>query len=98
MGRSYLPAAPPLDDGPQPQEPVLKSGTIGTAAASVMTLLVVFSVPLNKAQQVAILGVIASVLPLVMAFIHRRRVFSPESVRLLMRSERDKHTGEGGHR
>lgn len=81
---------PSLDDGPQPQEPVIKAGTIGTFVTSTLVLLVAFRVPLTHTQQLAVIGFVAGATPIVMALWHRRQVFSPESVRLLLRSERDK--------
>ncbi len=85
-----VPVPPPLDDGPQPQEPVVKAGTIGTFVTSTLVLLVAFRVPLTHTQQLAILGFVAGATPIVMALWHRRQVFSPETVRLLLRTERDK--------
>jgi uncharacterized RDD family membrane protein YckC len=92
------PEPPPLDEGPQPQEPLLTVGFVVPAATAVLYLLVQFSVPLTNGQQAAILGALAALLPIVTAAIGRRRVYSPESVRLLLRSKIDpqriKRTGQ----
>lgn len=85
---------PPAAD-PAPQEPLLSVGVVGTAAASVIGLLTAFAVPISPDQRVAILGVIAACLPLITAVVGRRRVFSPETVRLLLASHYDRGRAAG---
>ncbi len=75
--------APPLDKGELPTEPVLKAG-FGSGVASLVALLVAFNVPLSSAQQLAIVGVVATLAPVVSALLTRRKVWSAESVRLLL--------------
>lgn len=56
------------------KEPAITIGLIGTAAASVLALLVAFGVPLDPEQQKAILGVVAALGPIIAAVITRRFV------------------------
>jgi hypothetical protein len=81
------PAVPPLDTK-QPSEPLLTRGFLLGGIASVLTLLTAFAVPLSQGQQGAILGVSAFAVPVVLAVIARRKVFSPEAVRRIVRAER----------
>ncbi len=86
-------APPPLDDGPLPNEPLLKTGGVGTVIGSVLALLVVFDVVhLTYTQQVVVLGAAATLAPVVTALIGRLRTYGPDTVRLLLRTERDRHT------
>lgn len=55
-------------------EPVVTIAGIQAAVAAVLTLLVSFGVPLSQEQQVAILGVAATVLPVVFAAWTRSKV------------------------
>lgn len=59
------------------KEPVATIAGIQAAVAAVLVLLVSFGVPLTQDQQVAILGVAATVLPLVFAVWTRSKV-SPQ--------------------
>lgn len=58
-------------------EPAAIIGAIGTAVASVLTVLVAFGLDITEEQQTAILGVVASVGPLVVALLIRPKVVSP---------------------
>jgi len=58
-------------------EPVATIAGIQAAVAAVLTLLVSFGVPLTQDQQVAILGVAATLLPVLFAFWTRSKV-SPQ--------------------
>lgn len=66
-------------------EPARVLGLLSTAVASVLALLVVFGVNLTESQVAGILGVIAGVGPLVTAFLIRGKVYSPASVRRLVK-------------
>ena len=55
-------------------EPAVVIGTVTTAVAAILAVLVAFGIDLNPGQQVAILGVIAGVGPLVVAFVTRSQV------------------------
>ena len=56
------------------REPAVLIGTVTAAVSSVLALLVAFGVDLSQSQQVAVLGVIAGVGPLVAAVLTRRKV------------------------
>ena len=56
------------------REPAVVIGTVTAAVAAVLALLIAFGVDLTQDQQVAILGVIAGVGPLVSAVLTRRKV------------------------
>lgn len=56
------------------KEPAITIGSISAGVAAVIALLIAFGVPLTDDQQVAILGVVAAVGPLVAAFLTRRFV------------------------
>ncbi len=88
------PVEPPADE-PQPSEPALSVGVQGTIGVAIMNALVVFAVPLSAEQRLAIVGLVTTVVPFVLAFLVRRRVFSPETVRLLLASARDQGRAAG---
>lgn len=54
-------------------------GAIGTAVGAVLTLLVAFGIDLSDAQQTAILGVVATVGPLIIGLITRSKVWSEDA-------------------
>lgn len=56
------------------KEPAITIGTISAAVGAVIALLVAFGVPLTEDQQIAILGVVAALGPIVAAVITRRFV------------------------
>jgi len=55
-------------------EPVVTIAGIQAAVAAVLTLLVSFGVPLSQEQQVAIMGVAATLLPVLFAIWTRSKV------------------------
>ena len=55
-------------------EPAVTIGAVTSAVASLLALLVAFGVDLTQEQQVAVLGVVAAVGPLVAAVLTRRKV------------------------
>ena len=55
-------------------EPAVVIGTVTTAVAAILAVLVAFGIDLSPGQQVAILGVVAGVGPLVVAFVTRSQV------------------------
>lgn len=63
---------PPIT--PMSTEPAVTVGTISAVVAAGIALLVAFGVPISEGQQVAILGVVAAVGPLIAAIITRRFV------------------------
>lgn len=70
------------------EEPLVTVGTGTAAASAVLALLVSFAVPVNDAQQAAILGVVAVAAPLVVAWVARRRVYSPATVEQIKADKR----------
>ena len=56
------------------RQPAIVVGTITTAVASILAVLVAFGIDFTQGQQVAILGVIAGAGPLVAAFVTRSQV------------------------
>jgi hypothetical protein len=62
------------------REPSITLGIITAAIASVLALLTAFGVDFTKDQQVAILGIIAGLGPLVAAIAIRFKVFAPANV------------------
>jgi len=62
------------------QEPAIGIGLITTAVTSVLALLIAFGIDLTTNQQLAVLGIIAGVGPLVAAVFTRGRVFAPANV------------------
>jgi len=62
------------------REPALVIGLITAAVASVLVLLAAFGVQLTPEQQVAVIGVIAGVGPLITAIISRTKVTSTATV------------------
>lgn len=62
------------------REPAVTIGVLTTAVTALLALLVAFGIDLSQGQQVAILGVIAGVGPLVVAFVTRGRVAPASTV------------------
>jgi hypothetical protein len=62
------------------KEPALTIGAISTAVAAILAALVAFGIDLTTSQQLAVLGVIATVGPLVVAWLTRGRVSPSASV------------------
>lgn len=75
---------PPLNRGTLPREPLLAAGGWATAAGALITALVAFGLHISHDQQVAVLGLIATVGPIVFALVSRRGVYAPETVRQLL--------------
>ncbi len=75
---------PQIPEPGAPSEPLLTVGTIGSGVTAVLALLVAFAVPLNQAQQVAILGVALFAAPFLVAAVGRGRVFAPSTVRRMV--------------
>lgn len=63
------------------KEPLITVATITAAVSAVLALLVAFGLTLTEAQSVGILGVTGVVAPLAVAWIGRRRVTSPATLR-----------------
>ena len=61
-------------------EPVISVAGITAAASALLALVVSFGFDLNADQQVAIMGVVAVLAPLLVGLIARGKVFSPDSV------------------
>ena len=92
MSKSAVPAPPALDQGPLPQEPAVKAGSWIAVVTTGIALLVSLGVPISTEVKVALLGFLVAAAPFVTAVIVRAKVYSPESVRLMLRSEKDKRT------
>ena len=56
------------------KEPAITVGAISAAVAAIISLAVAFGAPITEDQQIAILGVVAAVGPIVAAVITRRFV------------------------
>lgn len=56
------------------KEPAITLGTISAAVAAILTLLVAFGLDISEDQQTAILGVVATVGPIVAGLLIRRKV------------------------
>lgn len=69
-----------LDPHDAPAEPLVTVGVITAFATAILALLVAFAVPLSAGQQTAILGVLATAVPIVTALWGRLKVFSPRTV------------------
>lgn len=69
----------------EPSEPLVTTGTITAVVTALIALFVAFGLPVSDDQQAAILGVVAVVAPFVVAFVGRRRVYSPRTVAQLRR-------------
>lgn len=63
---------PPAD--PMSSEPLVTVASITAGVAAIIALLVSFGVPVTPEQQTAILGVVAVVAPIVVAFVARGHV------------------------
>lgn len=80
---SDLPETP----GPRaPSEPLLSVGTLTAAATAVVGLAVVFGVDWSAEQTGAVLGVVAVLAPLIVALVGRMKVFSPATVRDMVKA------------
>lgn len=69
-----------LDPARPATEPVFNRGLVVAAVTALLALLVAFGVPIDDAQQTAILGFIAAAAPIVAAVWARRSVDSPATV------------------
>ena len=70
--------------GPLATEPALSVGGITAAIAAVLAL-VAQVIDVSPATQAAILAAVAAVLPLVAAYVIRGKVYSPDTVKKLVR-------------
>lgn len=61
------------------KEPVITIGSISAGVGAIIALVVAFGVPLTEDQQIAILGVVAAVGPIVATVITRRFVSPAKS-------------------
>jgi len=61
-------------------QPAITIGAITTAVAALMAALVAFGIDLTKDQQIAVLGIIAGVGPLVAGLITHTKVWAPANV------------------
>lgn len=56
------------------REPAITIGAVSAAVAAILALLTAFGVPLDDAQEKAILGVVAALGPIVTGLLIRRKV------------------------
>lgn len=61
------------------REPAITVGTISAAVAAIIGLAVAFGAPITEDQQIAILGVVAALGPIIAAVITRRFVSPAQS-------------------
>jgi hypothetical protein len=66
-------------------EPLVSVGTITAAGAALLALVAAFGLRLNDDQQAAVLGILAVVAPIIVAWWGRRKVYSPSTVAKLLR-------------
>lgn len=78
---------PPVPPVGAPREPVLSAATWVTLATAVLALLTAFAVPIDDAQQAAILGAIAVVAPVILAIVARQTAWSPQTAGATVRAE-----------
>lgn len=81
-----LPPAP--DPGTTDSEPALTVGGAGAVVTAGLVLLVSFGVPISDKQQSAVLALIATAVPFLVALWIRLRVYSPRSVARLLAAAR----------
>lgn len=72
---------------PNSTNPALTVGVIGAAVGAVLTLLIAFGVDLTEDQTTAILGVVSTVGPILLAVITREQVYAPATVARLLRAK-----------
>ena len=75
----HRPNPKPVPTGITNTEPALSTGSITAAVTAILALLVAYGFDISQEQQVAILGVVAVIAPIVVAVITRSQVFSPAS-------------------
>jgi hypothetical protein len=76
-----IPATPPADS---PSEPLLSVGTVTAVATAAIAVAVAFGLKLSEGQTATIIGVVAALAPLVVAWLGRRKVFSPATVNAMV--------------
>ncbi len=81
---SHYRGQPLLSAEHPPEEPLVNRALVVAVVTAGLALLVSFGVPLNDAQQSAILAFIGVVAPLVLAVLARRHTFSPATVKRLV--------------
>jgi len=78
---SDLPATPPTNS---PSEPLVTVGTVTAVIAGAITFGAALGFKLSVQQTAAILGSVATLAPLVVAIVGRRKVFAPDTVRAMV--------------
>ncbi len=73
------------DPDPESVEPLVTVGAVTAAASAALALVAAFGLNLTEDQRAAILGVVGVAAPFVVAWIGRRRVYSPATVARLLR-------------
>ena len=66
-------------------EPLFTVGSVTAAAAAALALIAAFGLDLTEDQKTAVLGIVAVAAPFIVAWIGRRRVYSPATVAKLLR-------------
>lgn len=79
------PTIPSIPPPGAPKEPLLSVGTITAIVSGAIAVAVVFGLKLTVEQTAAILGVEGFLAPLVVAWLGRKKVFSPATVRAMVR-------------
>jgi hypothetical protein len=82
-----VPATPPPN---APSEPLWSVGTLTAAATAVVAAVVAFGVNLSTTQTGAIIGVVAVLAPLIVSWVGRNKVFSPATVRTMVKAAENK--------
>lgn len=75
----------PYEPNESSTEPLFTVGTVTAVAAAVLALVAAFGLDLSEDQKTAVLGVVAVAAPFVVAWLGRRRVYSPATVAKLLR-------------
>lgn len=73
----------PVPTGVAKTEPAGLVGTITAGVTAVLALLVAYGFDVSQEQQVAILGVVAVIAPVIAAIVTRSRVYSPSTTQTL---------------
>ena len=81
-----MPTTKPVPTGAMAKEPAGIVGTITSGVTAVLALLVAYGFDISQEQQVAILGVVSVIAPVIAAIVTRHNVYAPDTVQRAMNS------------
>lgn len=81
-----MPTTKPVPTGITKTEPAVSTASITGAVTAVIALLVAYGFDISEDQQVAILGVVAVLAPVIAGIVTRYQVFSPSSAQKAVNS------------